>query len=187
MKFMWNLDSLCPTLRQTHWDEPAMWSKPTTAHISYAGMVWADLDGFTRVTWGLTTEFLTGLNQVHDQQQSMIIQTCSLTVLYSFKIHSKVYRDRSLKAGVFEAELTGPVPLWHKSVLTRVFLPLAAGEDSHLHSERRYSYPESITKVRKGLKSSQILVLSSICLSSINNTHIKAVVQEQIRKVEFFA
>lgn len=68
-----------------------------------------------------------------------------------------------------------------------VFLPLAAGDKSHLHCERRNSYPESLTKLRKGLKGSQISALSSVCLSSINNTHINAVVQEQIRKVEFFS
>lgn len=41
-----------------------------------------------------------------DKQQAVTLQTFSLTVLYSFKIHSKIYRDKSLKVGVFGAELS---------------------------------------------------------------------------------
>lgn len=95
--------------------------------------------------------------------------------------------ETSLKVGLFGAELTGPLPLWHKSVLTWMCFSLQLLLRTHLHCEMRFSYPESISKLRKGLKGSHISGLSSICLSSINNPHIKAVVQEQIRKVEFFA
>lgn len=163
------------------------WCQPSTAHTSYVGMAWVYSDCFAHIIWGLTTDSVTGLNQVGDKQQAVTLQTFSLTVLYSFKIHSKIYRDKSLKVGVFGPELSAHCLCASICADMDVILPLAAGEDSHLLSERRYSHPESITKLRKGLKGSQISVLSSICLSSINNTHIKAVVQEQIRKVEFFA
>lgn len=118
IKSLRSLHSGCPTLRQTDWDGAETRSKPTTAHIYHAPMVWADLDCFAHIIWALATGFATGLNQVRDKQQSATVQILSLTALYSFKIHSKVYRNRNLKVGVFGAQLTGPQSLLSKSVLT---------------------------------------------------------------------
>lgn len=51
---------------------------------------------------------------------------------------------------------SGAQALLHRPVLSRVCLHLYLLAGTHLHSERRHSYSEIITKVRNGLKGSQI-------------------------------
>lgn len=130
---------------QTDWDDAETRPKPTSACMSYAGMVtsWF-VFSFAHIIWALTTEFATGLKQV----QSVAGQICSLPALHSSKIQNRVYSNPGLKAEVCGAQLTG-------QHLCSINL-CCHGCGSPLICCWRLISTDTITQVWKGLKGRQI-------------------------------
>lgn len=141
---------------QTDRGNPETWPKPTTARLLC-------MNGMSR--FGLACPCYLSTNNrvcntlylVHDKQQPATVQTFSLTVPYSFKTHQQNLQKEELKRwSIWNTSRWPTVFAAYIHADMDAYLPLSAGEDSHLSSERRYSYPESITEVGKGLKGCQI-------------------------------
>lgn len=99
-------------------------------------------------------------------------------------MHGKIHRDGSFKVRVFGAQLSGLQGFWVTLLLWMHFYLYQLMRS--VISAVKEAIPIQKVSLKLG-RDWKAVKSSSICLSPINDTHIKAVVQEQIWKVEFFA